>query len=59
VFAEEPTPPARWAELPNTVLTPHAAGSTTESIPVMVAQAIDNVQRFLSGRPLASPVARC
>jgi len=58
VFAEEPTPPARWAELPNTVLTPHAAGSTTESIPVMVAQAIDNVQRFLSGRPLASPVER-
>ncbi len=56
VFAEEPTPPTRWAELPNTVLTPHAAGSTTESIPRMVAQAIDNVQRFLAGHPLASPV---
>ena len=56
VFAEEPTPPTRWTDLPNTVLTPHAAGSTTESIPRMVAQAIDNVQRFLAGQPLASPV---
>jgi lactate dehydrogenase-like 2-hydroxyacid dehydrogenase len=57
VFAEEPTPAARWADLPNTVLTPHAAGSTTESIPPMVAQAIDNVQRFLAGKPVASPAA--
>jgi lactate dehydrogenase-like 2-hydroxyacid dehydrogenase len=57
VFAQEPTPPERWADLPNTVLTPHAAGSTTESIPPMVAQAIDNVQRFLAGQRVASPAA--
>jgi lactate dehydrogenase-like 2-hydroxyacid dehydrogenase len=55
VYAEEPTPKERWADLPNTVLTPHSAGSTTESLPRMVAQAIDNLQRFLAGQPVASP----
>jgi lactate dehydrogenase-like 2-hydroxyacid dehydrogenase len=57
VFAEEPTPAARWADVPNTVLTPHTAGGTTDSIPRMVAQAMDNVRLFLSGEPVASPVA--
>jgi lactate dehydrogenase-like 2-hydroxyacid dehydrogenase len=57
VFADEPTPAARWAEVPGTVLTPHTAGGTTESIPRMVAQAIDNVRRFLAGEAVASPVA--
>jgi lactate dehydrogenase-like 2-hydroxyacid dehydrogenase len=57
VFAEEPTPAERWAELPQTVLTPHTAGGTTDSIPRMVAQAIDNVQRFLAGEAVTSPVA--
>lgn len=56
VFAEEPTPAARWADVPNTVLTPHTAGGTTDSIPRMVGQAIENVRLFLSGAPLASPV---
>jgi lactate dehydrogenase-like 2-hydroxyacid dehydrogenase len=57
VFAEEPTPAARWADVPNVVLTPHSAGGTADSIPRMVAQAIDNVRRFLAGEPVASPVA--
>jgi lactate dehydrogenase-like 2-hydroxyacid dehydrogenase len=57
VFVEEPTPAARWADVPNAVLTPHTAGGTTDSIPRMVGQAIDNVQRFLAGQPVASPVA--
>jgi lactate dehydrogenase-like 2-hydroxyacid dehydrogenase len=57
VFAEEPTPAARWADAPNTVLTPHTAGGTVDSIPRMVAQAVDNVRRFLAGEPVASPVA--
>jgi lactate dehydrogenase-like 2-hydroxyacid dehydrogenase len=56
VFAEEPTPPDRWADVPGTVLTPHTAGGTVESIPRMVGQAIDNVSRFLAGEPVASPV---
>lgn len=57
VFAEEPTPVERWEDVPGTVLTPHTAGGTVESIPRMVAQAIDNVRRFLAGEPVASPAA--
>jgi lactate dehydrogenase-like 2-hydroxyacid dehydrogenase len=57
VFAQEPTPPGRWADVPGTVLTPHTAGGTVDSIPRMVAQAVDNVQRFLAGEPVASAVA--
>jgi lactate dehydrogenase-like 2-hydroxyacid dehydrogenase len=57
VFVEEPTPAERWVELPQTVLTPHTAGGTTDSIPRMVAQAIENVQLFLAGEAVASPVA--
>jgi hydroxypyruvate reductase len=30
VFAQEPTPPGRWADVPNTILTPHTAGVTYE-----------------------------
>ena len=58
VFAQEPTPPERWADIPNAVLTPHCAGSSNEAVPLMVAQAVENVRRFLAGEPLASPVAR-
>jgi lactate dehydrogenase-like 2-hydroxyacid dehydrogenase len=56
VFAQEPTPPERWADVPNAVLSPHHAGSSQEAIPLMIGQAIDNVGRFLQGQPLASPV---
>lgn len=57
VFAVEPPPPGRWADVPNTVLTPHTAGGGSESVRRMVAQAIDNVARFLAGGAVASPVA--
>ena len=57
VFVAEPTPAERWAQVPNAVLTTHTAGSSNEAVPLMVAQAIDNVQRFLAGEALASPVA--
>lgn len=57
VFVQEPTPPERWAEVPNAVLTTHSAGSSNEAVPLMVAQAVDNVHRFLNGEALASPVA--
>jgi len=55
VFVREPTPAERWAGVPNAVLTTHTAGSSNEAVPLMVAQAIDNVRRFLAGEPLASP----
>jgi lactate dehydrogenase-like 2-hydroxyacid dehydrogenase len=57
VFAQEPTPAELWTDVPGAVLTPHTAGSSNEAVPLMVAQAIDNVHRFLGGQPVASPVA--
>lgn len=57
VYETEPTPAARWKDVPNTVLTPHMAGGTRESIPLMVAQTVENLRRFFHGEPLASPVA--
>ncbi len=57
VFAVEPAPAARWADVPNTVLTPHSAGGTTNSLPLMVGQTFENLRRHFAGEPLASPVA--
>lgn len=56
VFQEEPTPAARWADVPGVLLTPHRAGGTTEGIPNMVGLAMENVRRFLAGQPVVSPV---
>lgn len=56
VFEQEPTPAERWADVPNTVLTPHTAGGTLESIPKMVGQTLENLRRFFHEEPLLSPV---
>ena len=56
VFVEEPTPAARWADVPGTVLTPHSAGSTVDSLPPMIAQTFENLRRHFAGEPLMSPV---
>ncbi len=56
VFEQEPTPPARWADAPNTVLTPHTAGATLDSIPAMVNLTLENLRCYFNGEPLASPV---
>ena len=56
VFAQEPTPADRWADVPQAVLTPHVAGSSNEAVPLMVAQAVENVRRYLAGEPLTSPI---
>lgn len=57
VFEHEPTPAERWADVPNTVLTPHSAGATVDSIPAMVGLTIENLRRYFHGEPLATPVA--
>ena len=57
VYDHEPTPPARWAGVPHTVLTPHMAGATLDSIPAMVNLTLENLRRYFHGEPLASPVA--
>ncbi len=56
VFEQEPTPAERWADVPNTVLTPHTAGGTLESIPKMVGQTLENLRRYFHQEPLLSPV---
>ena len=57
VFDHEPTPPERWADVPHTVLTPHTAGATLDSIPAMVNLTLENLRRYFHGEPLATPVA--
>ncbi|HEY3800262.1 MAG TPA: 2-hydroxyacid dehydrogenase [Caulobacteraceae bacterium] len=56
VFAAEPTPPARWQDVPNVVLSPHTAGATTAALPKMLALTRENLRRFFAGEPLASAV---
>lgn len=56
VFWEEPTPLARWADVPNTVLTPHISGATADTVPKMIAQAVDNMRCFFAGEPVLTPV---
>ena len=57
VFAHEPTPPARWRDVPNVTLTPHTAGATTGAVPRMLALTRENLRRFFAGEPLANPAA--
>jgi lactate dehydrogenase-like 2-hydroxyacid dehydrogenase len=56
VYQTEPTPPARWEGVPNTVLTPHTAGATSAAVPKMIALTRENLRRFFAGDPLANPV---
>jgi len=56
VFAAEPTPSERWADVPNVVLSPHTGGSTSGALPKMVALTRENLRRFFAGEPLANAV---
>lgn len=56
VFEQEPTPAARWADVPNVVLTPHSAGSTTSAVGRMVAACLDNVRSYMAGKGVLTPV---
>jgi lactate dehydrogenase-like 2-hydroxyacid dehydrogenase len=42
--------------VPNTVLTPHTAGSTAGVIPAMIGQMVENLRRHFAGETLLSPV---
>ena len=57
VFEDEPTDPGRWADVPNTVLTPHTGGATTEAVQGMLALLLDNLAAAFADRPLKTPVA--
>jgi lactate dehydrogenase-like 2-hydroxyacid dehydrogenase len=54
VFAQEPTPTACWSDVPNTVLTPHTAGTTQASVAAMLAMLKTNLAAFFAGAPLAT-----
>jgi len=57
VFAEEPTPRDRWADVPNTVLTPHIGGATREALFAGSQNVMENLRRFYAGETLLSPLA--
>jgi lactate dehydrogenase-like 2-hydroxyacid dehydrogenase len=56
VFWEEPSPAARWADVPNTLLTPHAAGLASDPSTMIYDRAVENLRLFFAGRPVATPV---
>jgi lactate dehydrogenase-like 2-hydroxyacid dehydrogenase len=56
VFATEPTPPDRWRDVPNIVLTPHLAGATRQSVAEQVALVVENIRRFHAGETLLGRV---
>ena len=56
VFAVEPTPAERWADVPNVVLSPHSGGATSAALPKMVALTRENLRRFFAGEALVSAV---
>lgn len=57
VFVDEPVEAARWVDVPNTVLTPHTAGATTEAVQGMLMLLMQNLTAAFAGEPLKTPVA--
>lgn len=57
VYATEPTPAARWADVPNTVLTPHTAGATHEAAGQMAQMLLANLAAFFAGEALPNVAA--
>ena len=56
VFETEPTPAARWADVPHVVLTPHTGGATQEAVARMVEMLLANLSAYCAGEDLVSPV---
>lgn len=52
VYEKEPTPVSRWANVPNTVLTPHAAGATNEAVSQMSDMVQANLAAFFASAAL-------
>lgn len=57
VYETEPTDPARWDGVPNTVLTPHTGGATREAVQGMLMLLMQNLAAHFAGEPLKTPVA--
>lgn len=56
VFQQEPTPAARWADVPNVTLTPHLGGGTREALREGAQNVLENLRRFYAGEDLLTPV---
>jgi len=56
VFMEEPTPPARWADVPNVVLTPHIGGAGRGAAEAQTRLVLQNLTAFFTGMPVKNPV---
>lgn len=56
VFETEPTDASRWSGVPHTVLTPHTAGATTESVQAMLMLLMQNLTAHFENQPLLTPV---
>ncbi len=56
VFAQEPTAPARWADVPNAVLTPHIGGGTREALFEGAQNVLENLRRHFAGEALLTPL---
>jgi phosphoglycerate dehydrogenase-like enzyme len=58
VFATEPLPPdSPFRALPNVILSPHAAGHTTDSYLRQGQAMVEDVRRYLHGEPLVFEVS--
>lgn len=55
VYETEPTDAGRWADVPNTVLTPHTGGATTQAVQGMLGLLLQNLDAVLNGRPPVTP----
>lgn len=56
VFDPEPTDPARWADIPNAVLTPHTGGATHEAVARMAQMLMGNLAAHFAGETLLTPI---
>jgi len=56
VFEDEPTDVAKWRGVPNTVLTPHTGGATTEAVQGMLGLLMQNLEAAFAGNALKTPV---
>lgn len=57
VFEHEPDVPAALLALPNVALTPHIGGTSIEAQAAMQALVLVNLDAFLAGQPVLTPVA--
>lgn len=56
VFIDEPTAPERWSGVPNTILTPHVAGVSTEAMAQLRLSAARNLTSVLDGGPVVQEI---